>query len=410
VSSKTVAIIGQGYVGLPLAMAATSSGWNVIGIDINGKTVTNLNLGQSHIEDISDLELQKVLSENLYRASFDFTDVSTADVVVICVPTPLNDQREPDLAFLSGAVTAVAPYLKKDVLLISESTSYPGTVRDVVKGLISNIREDKGADILLASAPERVDPGNEKYNHKNTPRLVSGLTTEATKKAAEFYRSFTETVIEVSSPEVAETAKLLENTFRQVNIALVNEVAIISRALGIDVREVIEAANSKPYGFMKFTPGAGVGGHCIPVDPSYLSWRAKQVGAQARFIDLANEVNDQMPKYVSDRLLKLIGKPATGLNLLICGVSYKPGVGDVRETPADGVAEYLSGLGAKISWHDPLVENWRGQDRSPLNGKYDGAIVVTPQPGMDLSALVAADTPIFDCTGAYKNLPQVEQL
>jgi UDP-N-acetyl-D-glucosamine dehydrogenase len=262
----------------------------------------------------------------------------------------------------------------------------------------------------LASAPERVDPGNEKYNHKNTPRLVSGLTPEATKKAAEFYRSFTETVIEVSSPEVAETAKLLENTFRQVNIALVNEVAIISRALGIDVREVIDAANSKPYGFMKFTPSAGVGGHCIPVDPSYLSWRAKQAGAQARFIDLANEVNDQMPIYVSDRLLKLIGKAASGLNLLICGVAYKPGVGDVRETPADGVADYLSGLGAKISWYDPLVESWLGQERSPLNGKYDGAIVVTSQPGMDLDPLVAAKTPIFDCTGAYKNLPLVEQL
>jgi UDP-N-acetyl-D-glucosamine dehydrogenase len=409
-SSKTVAIIGQGYVGLPLAMAATSAGWNVIGIDVNKKTVANLNLGKSHIEDISDQILQKAIDANVYKASEDFSDVGNADVVVICVPTPLNDQREPDLAFLSGAVTAVAPYLKKDVLLISESTSYPGTVRDVVKNIISTLREDKGAGILLASAPERVDPGNEKYNHKNTPRLVSGLTTEATKKAAEFYRSFTQTVIEVSSPEVAETAKLLENTFRQVNIALVNEVAIISRALGIDVREVIEAANSKPYGFMKFTPGAGVGGHCIPVDPSYFSWRAKQVGAQARFIDLANEVNDQMPIYVSDRLLKLIGKPATGLDLLICGVAYKPGVGDVRETPADGVAEYLVSLGAKISWYDPLVESWRGQARSPLTGRYDGVIVVTPQPGMDLSALVAADTPIFDCTGAYKNLPQVEQL
>lgn len=409
-SSKTVAIIGQGYVGLPLAMAATSAGWNVVGIDVNKKTVANLNLGKSHIEDISDQILQKVISANVFKASEDFTNVENADVVVICVPTPLNNNREPDLAFLNGAVTAVAPHLKKDVLLISESTSYPGTVRDVVKGIISTLREDKGDGILLASAPERVDPGNERYNHKNTPRLVAGLTPEATRKAAEFYRSFTETVIEVSSPEVAETAKLLENTFRQVNIALVNEVAIISRALGIDVREVIEAANSKPYGFMKFTPGAGVGGHCIPVDPSYFSWRAKQVGAQARFIDLANEVNDQMPIYVSDRLLKMIGKPATGLNLLICGVAYKPGVGDVRETPADGVAEYLVSLGAKISWHDPLVESWRGQERSPLTGKYDGAIVVTPQPGMDLAPLVAAKTPIFDCTGGYKNLPLVEQL
>jgi UDP-N-acetyl-D-glucosamine dehydrogenase len=410
VSSKTVAIIGQGYVGLPLAMAATSAGWNVIGIDVNKKTVASLNLGKSHIEDISDQILQKAISANLYKASEDFTNVENADVVVICVPTPLSDKREPDLAFLTGAVTAVALHLKKDVLLISESTSYPGTVRDVVKGLISTLREDKGDGILLASAPERVDPGNEKYNHKNTPRLVAGLTPEATRKAAEFYRSFTENVIEVSSPEVAETAKLLENTFRQVNIALVNEVAIISRALGIDVREVIEAANSKPYGFMKFTPGAGVGGHCIPVDPSYFSWRAKQVGAQARFIDLANEVNDQMPIYVSDRLLKLIGEPPTGLNLLICGVAYKPGVGDVRETPADGVAEYLVSLGAKVSWHDPLVASWRDQERSPLTGKYDGAIVVTPQPGMDLAPLVAAKTPIFDCTGAYKNLPLVEQL
>jgi UDP-N-acetyl-D-glucosamine dehydrogenase len=387
VSSKTVAIIGQGYVGLPLAIAATSAGWNVIGIDVNKKTVANLNLGKSHIEDISDQILQKTIAKTVYKASEDFRDVENADVVVICVPTPLNDKREPDLAFLNGAVAAVAPHLKNNVLLISESTSYPGTVRDVVKGIISTLREDKGDGILLASAPERVDPGNEKYNHKNTPRLVAGLTPEATRKAAEFYRSFTENVIEVSSPEVAETAKLLENTFRQVNIALVNEVAIISRALGIDVREVIEAANSKPYGFMKFTPGAGVGGHCIPVDPSYFSWRAKQVGAQARFIDLANEVNDQMPIYVSDRLLKLIGEPPTGLNLLICGVAYKPGVGDVRETPA-----------------------WRGQECSPLTGKYDGAIVVTPQPGMDLAPLVAAKTPIFDCTGAYKNLPLVEQL
>jgi UDP-N-acetyl-D-glucosamine dehydrogenase len=410
VSSKTVAIIGQGYVGLPLAIAATSAGWNVIGIDVNKKTVANLNLGKSHIEDISDQILQKTIAKTVYKASEDFRDVENADVVVICVPTPLNDKRKPDLAFLNGAVAAVAPHLKNNVLLISESTSYPGTVRDVVKGIISTLREDKGDGILLASAPERVDPGNEKYNHKNTPRLVAGLTPEATRKAAEFYRSFTENVIEVSSPEVAETAKLLENTFRQVNIALVNEVAIISRALGIDVREVIEAANSKPYGFMKFTPGAGVGGHCIPVDPSYFSWRAKQVGAQARFIDLANEVNDQMPIYVSDRLLKLIGEPPTGLNLLICGVAYKPGVGDVRETPADGVAEYLVSLGAKVSWHDPLVASWRGQECSPLTGKYDGAIVVTPQPGMDLAPLVAAKTPIFDCTGAYKNLPLVEQL
>ena len=409
-SSKTVAIIGQGYVGLPLAMAATSSGWDVIGIDVNNKTVANLNLGKSHIEDISDQTLQKAIAANLYKASQDFTDVENVDVVVICVPTPLNDKREPDLAFLSGAVTAVAPHLKKDVLLISESTSYPGTVRDVVKGIISTLREDKGAGILLASAPERVDPGNEKYNHKNTPRLVSGLTPEATKKAAEFYRSFTENVIEVSSPEVAETAKLLENTFRQVNIALVNEVAIISRALGIDVREVIEAANSKPYGFMKFTPGAGVGGHCIPVDPSYFSWRARQVGAQARFIDLANEVNDQMPKYVSDRLLKLIGKPVKGLHLLICGVAYKPGVGDVRETPADGVAQYLTDLGAKVRWHDPLVGNWRGEKSALLSEKFDGAIVVTPQPGMDLKALIDSKTPIFDCTGAHKGLPLVEQL
>ena len=409
-SSKKVAIIGQGYVGLPLAMAATSSGWDVFGIDVNGKTVANLNLGKSHIEDISDQTLQKAIAANLYKASEDFTDASSADVVVICVPTPLNEKREPDLAFLNGAVTSVAPFLRKDVLLISESTSYPGTVRDVVKGIISTLREDKGAGILLASAPERVDPGNEKYNHKNTPRLVSGLTPEATKKAAEFYRSFTENVIEVSSPEVAETAKLLENTFRQVNIALVNEVAIISRALGIDVREVIEAANSKPYGFMKFTPGAGVGGHCIPVDPSYFSWRARQVGAQARFIDLANEVNDQMPKYVSDRLLKLIGKPVKGLHLLICGVAYKPGVGDVRETPADGVAQYLTDLGAKVSWHDPLVGNWRGEKSALLSEKFDGAIVVTPQPGMDLKALIDSKTPIFDCTGAYKGLPLVEQL
>ena len=408
---KTIAIVGQGYVGLPLAVACVGVGFSVIGIDINAQRVNQLNAGTSHIEDIPNSKLTAILASGKYVASLDFSKVGEAEVVIIAVPTPLDSSRQPDLSALEGAVAGVAPYLNPGTLLISESTSYPGTARELVLPIIEKVFGSRAVEIEIASAPERVDPGNTNYHHRNTPRIVSGLTPEATKRAAEFYRTFTESVIEVSSPEVAEAAKLLENTFRQVNIALVNEIAIISHKLGIDVREVIEAADTKPYGFMKFLPGAGVGGHCIPVDPSYLSWRAKSVGAKARFIDLANEVNLEMPKYVVGRLVeRLHAKGLASGAVAILGVAYKAGVGDVRETPADGVADALETAGYLVRWQDPLVASWRGGHSTEPTGDLVGAIVVTAQPGLEVSKYVALNIPVLDCTGALRGSDGVEQL
>lgn len=405
-----VAIVGQGYVGLPLAMAACSVGHQVLGIELGSDRVAALNSGASHIEDVADDDLQRFISNGLYRATSISADIADCDVVVICVPTPLNEDREPDLTLLKAALYQVAPFLKPHVLLVSESTSYPGTARQLVVSVLREVLGDASNEILVASAPERVDPGNPNFNHLNTPRLVAGLTPDATRRALNFYRSFTEQVIEVSSPEIAETAKLLENTFRQVNIALANEVAMICKKLGISVREVIDAAATKPYGFMKFSPGAGVGGHCIPVDPSYLSWRAKSVGAPTRFIDLANEVNLEMPVYVSERLLEILVDPTLKGEILLLGVAYKPGVGDTRETPAQGVAEAVEAQGRIVRWNDPFVLNWRGDTPSSLDGDFQGVVVVTAQPGVDVSDLVLRGIPVLDCTGTHLNIPGVHQL
>ena len=411
IKDLNVAIVGQGYVGLPLAVACAEVGFVVTGMDIDAKRVAELNAGVSHIEDVPSAKVAEMISAGNYQASTDFSGVASSNVVIIAVPTPLDAHREPDLTALKGAVESVAPHLKPGTLLISESTSYPGTARDLVLPILQSFLGAGAAEIDIASAPERVDPGNPTYHHRNTPRIVAGLTPQATKRAADFYRTFTDPVIEVSSPEVAEAAKLLENTFRQVNIALVNEIAMISHKLGIDVREVIEAAATKPYGFMKFLPGAGVGGHCIPVDPSYLSWRAKSVGAPARFIDLANEVNHEMPEYVAGRLVERVrAKGATKGAIVILGVAYKAGVADVRETPADGVADALEAAGYVVRWSDPLVDSWRGGSSSAPSADLVGAIVVTRQPGLEVAPYVALGIPILDCTGAFRGIAGVEQL
>jgi UDP-N-acetyl-D-glucosamine dehydrogenase len=409
--AERVVVVGQGYVGLPLALAAASAGFEVVGIDIDHGRVNALNLGISHIEDVSNKEISKLNSLGRYRATEDFSEVSSASIVILAVPTPLDAKRAPDLSSLISAVRSVAIHLQPGSLLISESTSYPGTTRELLLPIVEEILGDKAANIDIACAPERVDPGNKEFDHRNTPRIVAGLTQSATTRAADFYRSFTESVIEVTSPEVAEAAKLLENTFRQVNIALVNEIAIISNKLGIDVREVIEAAATKPYGFMKFLPGAGVGGHCIPVDPSYLSWRAKSVGARARFIDLANEVNLEMPKYVVGRLVERIkasGRESGTVTIL--GVGYKSGVADVRETPATGVADALELAGFTVRWVDPLVAHWRGSKPNPSLDDVVGVIVVTAQPGLMLDSYLALQVPVLDCTGAFRQTLGVEQL
>ena len=386
-----VAIIGQGYVGLTIAVDAARVGHKVLGFDLNSALVDQLNSGTSHIEGISNTDLKIVLENSAYRASGDASELDGSDVIVIAVPTPLDDSRNPDLSFVHAAADLIAKNVKSPVLVVNESTSYPGTLRKEIAARIS------GVEHLYASSPERVDPGNTQWGTKNTPRLIGGLTPEAVKKAKEFYGSFCDSIIEVSSPEVAEAAKIFENTFRQVNIALVNEFAQIADALGISGREVIDAASSKPYGFMKFTPGPGVGGHCIPVDPSYLAHVANEVGVPATFIKRANEVNLAMPAYVVKRVVKGAGGSIRGKKVVVVGVSYKSNVADTRETPAEAVIDLLREQGATVTWHDDLVGSWREEVSSPISG-VDIAVLVTRHDGLDLSSINSCGY-VFDCTG-----------
>jgi UDP-N-acetyl-D-glucosamine dehydrogenase len=387
-----VAIIGQGYVGLTIAVGAAGADHEVVGFDVNADLVKALNSGVSHIEGISDSALKSLLSNSTYTASTDASSISGCDVVVIAVPTPLTESRTPDLSFVHAAVELIQNNVKTPTLVINESTSYPGTLRKEIAARINGIQH------LYASSPERVDPGNTQWGTKNTPRLIGGLTPEAVSKAKEFYSSFCDTVIEVSSPEVAEAAKIFENTFRQVNIALVNEFAQIADALGISGREVLDAAATKPYGFMEFNPGPGVGGHCIPVDPTYLAYVANEVGVPATFIKRANEVNLAMPAYVVKRVIAGAGGSVKAKSVVVVGVSYKANVADTRETPAASIIDLLREAGATVTWHDPLVGSWRGESSAAL-GACDVAVVVTKHDVVSV-ADIKKSYYVFDCTGS----------
>jgi UDP-N-acetyl-D-glucosamine dehydrogenase len=393
---KKVAIIGQGYVGLTISAFAAKS-YQVIGFDNSQKVVDQLNQGISHIEGVKSEDIKAAIAAGNYRATANGADIAGADIVVIAVPTPLDKDRKPDLTFIESACKTIAENISHPVLVINESTSYPGTIRGVIKPLIEKLSGGK-VEHLYAISPERVDPGRSDWDQKNTPRLYAGLTPEASKQTHEFYSSFCDKLVEVSAPEVAEAAKLFENTFRQVNIALVNEFAQIANALGISVYETLEAADTKPYGFMKFNPSAGVGGHCIPVDPSYLSHVAAGLGVPATFIERANEVNLEMPKYVIARVTADNGGSLKGKKVQIIGVSYKPNVADTRETPAELVIEEAKKLGAEVTWHDGLVGTWKGQSSTPLGGA-DIAIVVTLHDGVDKKAVLASASYVFDTTG-----------
>ena len=405
--TQILAIIGQGYVGLPLAMAAVDAGWTVIGVDNFEAKVTQINGGSSPVEDISDTQLQAALSRGAYKATTDFSAVAQALVITICVPTPLDDRREPDLTLLRNAATGIAPYVSNETLVVSESTSYPGTLRDIIIPIINQIKPENSTNLYFASAPERVNPGDAIWNQKNTPRLVGAIDQESEKRALAFYESICDAAISVSSPEVAEAAKLLENTFRLVNIGLINEFTQICSANGINVHEVIDAAASKPYGFMPFRPGVGVGGHCIPVDPLYLTWWARQNGGKAAFVESADSINHAMPKYVAERALSIIGANKKNPKVLILGVAYKPGVGDVRETPVSELRTHLIAHGADVAWHDPLVPVWEGSNPVDLDWDCDVAILATNQPGMELTELISRGIQILDCTNSLKNQASV---
>lgn len=391
-----VAIIGQGYVGLTISAFAAEF-FEVVGFDNNSKVVDHLNQGQSHIEGVESSVLKKWISAGRYKATTKGQDISEAEIVVIAVPTPLSKDRNPDLGFIQAACKTIGTHIKKPVLIINESTSYPGTLRDFIKPAIEKYSETP-VEHRYAISPERVDPGRGDFNQKNTPRLFAGLTPEASRQTRDFYSKFCDNLVEVSSPEVAEAAKLFENTFRQVNIALVNEFAQIAHSLGISVYETLDAANTKPYGFMKFTPSAGVGGHCIPVDPTYLAAVAEEHGAPATFIRRANEVNLEMSEYIVKRVAEDNGGNLEGKTVLVVGVAYKPNVADVRETAAELVIEHLRKKGAVVTWHDEVVGNWKGEASAPLQGA-DIAVVVTKHDSVDAKKILSSAKYVFDTTG-----------
>jgi UDP-N-acetyl-D-glucosamine dehydrogenase len=407
---QVLAIIGQGYVGLPLAMAAVDAGWTVIGIDNFAAKVAQINAGSSPVEDISDKQLQAAISNGDYKATTDFSAVAQASVVTICVPTPLDSKREPDLTLLRSAATGIAPHVSNETLIVSESTSYPGTLRDVIIPIVNRLKPKESKIVYFACAPERVNPGDAIWNQKNTPRLVGAIDEVSQIRALAFYESICDAVVSVLTPEVAEAAKLLENTFRLVNIALINEFTQLCSSNGINVHDVIEAASSKPYGYMPFKPGVGVGGHCIPVDPLYLTWWARQNGNYAEFVESADSINLKMPKYVADRALSLVSTGTKNPKVLILGVAYKPGVGDVRETPVSALRDYLLALGAEVAWHDPLVEVWEGSNPVNLDWDCDVAILATMQPNMNLAQLISREIQILDCTNSISGKAGVSSL
>jgi UDP-N-acetyl-D-glucosamine dehydrogenase len=399
-----VTIIGQGYVGLTIA-AFASKHHRVVGFDLNSTIVAQLNKGISHIEGVASGDIKRAIFEGHYKATTDGSEITASEIVVIAVPTPLNGDRKPDLSYIDSACKVIAENLTGPALIINESTSFPGTIRNYIKPAIEKYSKQK-FDHKYAISPERVDPGREDFNQKNTPRLYAGLTPEATARTREFYSTFCDNLVEVSSPEVAEAAKLFENTFRQVNIALVNELAQISHALGIDVRETLDAAGTKPYGFMKFAPSAGVGGHCIPVDPSYLADVAEKAGVEATFIKRANEVNLDMPKYIAGRIAKDNGGRVKGKKVLVVGVAYKPNVADTRETPAELLIDALNDLGAVVTWNDPVVGTWQGSESSPLSGA-DIAVVVTKHDVVSAEDVLKSAPYVFDTTGKVKGAVQL---
>ena len=392
-----IAIVGQGYVGLPLAMAAANAGFCVVGVDNNSNKVLNLNNFISNIEGVGSGELEKIISEGSYFATEDFSKLADSEIILICVPTPLGKDKKPDLKYLIEATTEVAKNMPKGALIIIESTVAPGTTRNLILPLLKSVSKFKDEDFRVAFSPERVDPLNDTWGIQNTPKLLSALTEDGYRLAFNFYSKFVNTIVECESIEVAETAKLLENSYRLINISFINEISIFCQKLGIELNDVIKAASTKPYGFMPFYPSIGVGGHCIPVDPLYLANKAREIGAPTRFIDLADQINQEMPGYFVGRAEEKIGG-LKSKKVLVIGVSYKPNVADVRETPVEALILGLKNKGAEVFWHDDLVKEWNSEKSVALSDKYDLAILATPHAYLDLKKL--GDVPILNSRGS----------
>jgi UDP-N-acetyl-D-glucosamine dehydrogenase len=404
-----VGIIGLGYVGLPLAVAFAEEGCDVVALDVDSRKIESISAGRSYIEDIPSERLQAV-GERIAPTT-RYAELADVEAVLICVPTPLSANREPDLTPLIDSVGALAGVLRSGQLVVLESTTYPGTTRERVAPLLEESGLAAGRDFQLAFSPERVDPGRTDFTLRTTPKVVGGLTEACADRAVELYELVCDTVVRVSSPETAELCKLLENIFRSVNIALVNELAMLTDRMGIDIWEVVDAASTKPYGFMRFDPGPGMGGHCLPVDPFYLSWRAREFDMSTEFIELAGKVNQQMPYHCAwkvQRLLNDLGRPVKGSRIAVFGVSYKPGVGDLRESPALKILQLLAEQGAALCYHDPHVPSLRelGLESLPFEEalkEIDLALIVTAHPDVDHEQIVAHAPAVVDLRGVTRS-------
>src|SRR5690625_1165054 len=411
---KNLVVIGQGYVGLPLSRAATNAGLNVTGLDVNESVVADLNSGTSHVEDIADAALQEMLEKG-YQATTDNTVLQSADVIVICVPTPLGDAGRPDLHAVESATQAIAENLRETSLIILESTTYPGTTEELLLPALGAGGRELDKDFYLAFSPERIDPGNTTYQLENTPKVVGGVSSQSGDLAVSFYSRFINEVVKVKGAKEAETAKLLENTYRHINIVLVNEMAKFSHELGIDIWEVIKAAKTKPFGFQAFYPGPGVGGHCIPIDPSYLNYSVrKALGHPFRFVDLAEDINNSMPNYVVQRVQDLLNQHQKSLNgskVLLLGVSYKSDIADQRHSPAIPVGHGLANKGAVLTYHDTNVPNWilDGMEYESVSdldqAVQDADIVILLQSHKeyDMKSLSSKAKLLFDTRGVAQN-------
>jgi UDP-N-acetyl-D-glucosamine dehydrogenase len=406
---SSVAIVGAGYVGLPLAQVFAESGNDVVLIDVEQRVVDGINQGTSHIEDVPSETLAPLVEQGKIRATSDYDELGGADAILIALATPLTKQREPDLSIVTSAVRDIAKRLKPGQLVVLESTTYPGTTREVVQPLLEEGSGlEAGKDFHLAFSPERVDPGNEHWSTKTVPKIVGGVTAECSRRAAELYGSAVDTVHPVSSPEAAELTKLLENIFRSVNIALVNELAQLCERMGIDVWEVVDAAATKPFGFMSFKPGPGLGGHCIPVDPFYLTWKAREYGFSTEFIELAGKVNEGMPYYcrslISQALNHGLQRSLKGSKVLVLGVAYKSDISDVRESPALKVIELLEGAGAEVAYHDPHVPTLNGKSSVALDpAAYDCVAILTAHSAVDHARVVENAKVVVDFRNATGN-------
>jgi UDP-N-acetyl-D-glucosamine dehydrogenase len=409
-----VGVIGMGYVGLPLAVEIARSGIKAVGVDVVQSKVEQISRGSSYIPDVPSSELLKHVQSGYFRAVADFGVLSGLDAIIICVPTPLGKTKDPDLSMVVSAVEKIAENLRTNQLIVLESTTYPGTTEELMLPKLEESGLRVGKDFFLAFSPERVDPGNPVYNTRNTPKVIGGVTPQCLEVASRLYEHFIEKIVPVSSSRAAEMVKLLENTFRSVNIGLVNEVALMCDRLGVSVWEVIEAAGSKPFGFMPFQPGPGLGGHCIPIDPLYLSWKLKTLNYRARFIELASEINADMPHYVVNKInnaLNDFSKSVKNSKILILGVSYKRDIDDLRESPALDVLQLLQQRGAKVMYHDPYIPEIEFDERSLMSidlddglRQADCTVIVTNHSNLDYQKVVTASKVVIDTRNATKGI------